>query len=155
MVGLGERTSIKAKIYRQPINMKQDRPNTQVVLIDIQYHDSINAFECWYGEHISYQEIEQRSYIEFKEIMFSNICREIKFRKYGRIGQVLTLKVDMLKHEIENFKKLLETNNIKLTHNWIISNITIIKDGNFNSNKKMLDDEEDVEINTYEDLEEF
>jgi len=136
--------------------MKQDRPNTQVVLIDIQYHDSMNAFECWYGEHISYQEIEQKSYIEFKDLMFSHICRDIKFRKYGRIGQVLTLKADMLKNEIDNFKNLLEEEKIKLTHNWIISNITIIKDGKFNSSKKMLEDEEEEdEYGSFDELEEF
>lgn len=136
--------------------MKQDRPNTQIVLIDIQYHDSINAFECWYGEHITYQEIEQKSYIEFKELMFNHICRDIKFRKYGRIGQVLTLKVDMLKSEIENFKNLLEAEKIRLTHNWIISNITIIKDGvQFNSNKKILDEEEEDEYGSYDEMEDF
>lgn len=134
--------------------MKQDRPQTQVVLIDLQYYDSLNAFECWYGEHISYQEIEQKSYIEFKELMFSFICREIKFRKYGRIGQVLTLKADMLTNEIENLKKLLEEEKIRLTHNWIISNITIIKDGNFNSFKKMLEEDES-DFSTYKDSEEF
>ncbi len=135
--------------------MKQDRPNTQVVLIDIQYNDSMNAFECWYGEHISYQEIEQKSYIEFKELMFCHICRDIKFRKYGRIGQVLTLKADMLKSEIENLKLLLESETIQMTHNWIISNITIIKDGKFNSSKKLLGDEEEDEYRTYDDVEEF
>lgn len=136
--------------------MKQDRPNTQIVLIDIQYNDSLNAFECWYGEHVTYQEIEQKSYIEFKEAIFSNICRNIKFRKYGRIGQVLTLKVDMLKSEIELLKHILETDSLKLTHNWVVSNITIIKDGKLDMSKKIVDDsEEESEIDSYEDLEEF
>lgn len=135
--------------------MKQDRPNTQIVLIDIQYNDSMNAFECWYGEHVTYQEIEQKSYIEFKESIFSNICRNIKFRKYGRIGQVLTLKVDMLKSEIELLKNLLETDKLKLTHNWVVSNITIIKDGKLDMSKKMIDDNEETEIDSFEDLEEF
>lgn len=143
--------------------MKQDRPNTQVVLIDLQYNDSLNAFECWYGEHISYQEIEQKSYIEFKELMFSFICRDIKFRKYGRLGQVLTLKADMLKIEIENFKKLLEDEKIKLTHNWVISSITLIKDGKFDINKKISDNNDDInnddndsDFDSFnEDLEEF
>lgn len=135
--------------------MKQDRPNTQIVLIDIQYHDSMNAFECWYGEHISYQEIEQKSYIEFKDLMFSLICRDIKFRKYGRIGHVLTLKADMLKGEIESFKNLLEQEKIRLTHNWIISNITIIKDGKFNPSKKILEEEEEDGYGSFDEMEEF
>lgn len=139
--------------------MKQDRPSTQIVLIDLQYFDSINAFECWYGEHISYQEIEQKSYIEFKDLIFAEICREIKFRKYGRIGQVLTIKADMLKIEIEKFKSLLEKEKIKLTHNWIISNITIIKDGSkFDINKKLLNEDEgvdDKDVDLIDESEEF
>lgn len=136
--------------------MKQDRPNTQVVLIDMQYFDSINAFECWYGDNISYQEMEQRSYIELKDIIFSRINRDVKFRKYGRIGQILTLKVDMLKWEIDKFVQMLKADDIKLTHHWIISNITIIKDNNFDSirpvdekfkeqNEDEIDDEYDLE----------
>ncbi len=136
--------------------MKQDRPNTQVVLIDIQYHDSINAFECWYGDHITYQEIEQKSYIELKELMFNHICRDIKFRKYGRIGQVLTLKADMLKNEIKNFKNLLESEQIQLTHSWIISNITIIKDEKqFNASQRILQEEEEDEYGSFDEMEEF
>lgn len=135
--------------------MKKERENTQVVLIDIQYQDSINSFECSYGDNITYQEIEQRSYIEFKEAMFSCICRDIKFRKYGRIGQVLTIKADMLKDEIEKFKLLLEKEKIRLIHNWIISNITIIKDGkkfeSSNKGKKYLNEEDDDESNDIDD----
>ena len=108
--------------------MKPDRPSTVCVLIDLQYYASMNVFEEWYGDHTSYQELEQSSYIEFKEIIFENISRGIKFRKYGRIGSVLTIKADMLKSEIEKFKKVLEKNDIKLVHGWIISNITIITD---------------------------
>lgn len=134
--------------------MKQDRPNTQVVLIDMQYRDSLNAFECWYGEHISYQEIEQKSYIELKELMFDRINRDIKFRKYGRIGQVLTLKVDMLKVEIDKFIRLLENDEIKLVHNWIISNVTIIKDNKFKANKtigeELIEENEDEMEENYD-----
>jgi len=134
--------------------MKQDRPNTQVVLIDMQYRDSLNAFECWYGEHISYQEIEQKSYIELKELMFDRINRDIKFRKHGRIGQVLTLKVDMLKVEIDKFIRLLENDEIKLVHNWIISNVTIIKDNKFKANKtigeELIEENEDEMEENYD-----
>ena len=130
--------------------MKKERDNTKVVLIDIQYEGSINSFECEYGEHISYQEIEQKSYIEFKEILFINICKDIKFRKYGRIGQVLTIKADMLTIEIDRLAKMLSKNEIKMVHNWIVSNLTIIRDSKKfeENNKKMkylseVDDEED------------
>lgn len=132
--------------------MKKERDNTKVVLIDIKYEHSLNFFECEYGEHIRYQEIEQKSYIEFKEILFINISRDIKFRKYGRLGQVLTIKADMLDDEIEKLKKTLEEDKIKMIHNWIVSNVTIItdsknfdeKNNKFLSNKdKSLDDEGD------------
>lgn len=108
--------------------MKPDRPSTMCVLIDLQYHASMNVFEEWYGEQITYQELEQSSYIEFKELIFESISRSIKFRKYGRIGNVLTIKADMLKPEIEKFKKILERNEVKLIHGWIVSNVTIITD---------------------------
>jgi hypothetical protein len=100
--------------------MKPDRPSTICVLIDLQYHSSMNAFEEWFGEQISYQELEQSSYIEFKEMIFEGISRGVKFRKYGRIGNVLTIKADMLKNEIDKFKKMLEKNDIKLVHGWVV-----------------------------------
>lgn len=108
--------------------MKSDRPNTITILIDIQYKSALNAFEEFYGENISYQEIEQESYVEFKEIMFEAINRNIKFRKYGRIGQILTIKADMTKEELEIFRGILDKNGIKMLHSWIVSNVTIITD---------------------------
>lgn len=133
--------------------MKPDRPSTICVLIDLQYYSSMNAFEEWYGEQMSYQELEQSSYIEFKEIMFESISRGIKFRKYGRIGNVLTLKADMLKGEIEKFKKMLDKNEIKLVHKWVVSNVTIITDkmpekGNMSDD----DDGEESDFNDFDDI---
>lgn len=130
--------------------MKPDRPSTICVLIDLQYYASMNAFEEWYGDHITYQELEQSSYIEFKELIFDSISRSVKFRKYGRIGNVLTVKADMLKVEIEKFKKLLEKNDIKLIHRWVVSNVTIITDKL--PEKGNLSDEEE---NEEEDFNEF
>ena len=94
--------------------MKPERHSTICVLIDLQYYASMNAFEEWYGDHVSYQELEQGSYIEFKEMIFEAISRGIKFRKYGRIGNVLTVKADMLKTEIEKFKKILVSGCMKI-----------------------------------------
>ena len=136
--------------------MKKERDNTKIVLIDIQYEGSLNAFECEYGDHVSYQEIEQRSYIEFKELLFVGICKDIKFRKYGRIGQVLTIKADMLSPEVEKLAIMLSKNEIKLIHNWTISNLTIITDSKkFEENNKKMkylsdesnDDDDDLETN--------
>lgn len=137
--------------------MKKERDNTSIVLIDIQYEGSINSFECEYGENISYQEIEQRSYIEFKELLFIEINKDIKFRKYGRIGQVLTIKADMLSPEIDKLAQMISNNQIKLMHNWIISNLTIITDSKKfeENNKKMknLSQENDEDEDENDDLE--
>ncbi len=138
--------------------MKKERDNTKVVLIDIQYEGSLNAFECEYGEFVSYQEIEQKSYVEFKDIMFESIHRDIKFRKYGRIGQVLTIKADMLNNEIDKLKIMLIQNEIKMLHNWIVSNVTIITDSKkFEENlKKSNQNSEEDELNDeseYDDIE--
>jgi hypothetical protein len=131
--------------------MKGDRPNTVTVLIDIQFRKSQNAFEEFYGDNISYQEIEQVSYVEFKEEVFEKINRNIKFRKYGRIGPVLTIKADMTKGEIESFRGILDRNEIKLLHNWMVSNVTIITD-------KLPDSaspEEDVDLDEKEENEDI
>jgi len=132
--------------------MKPDRPSTICVLIDLQYHSSMNAFEEWYGEQISYQELEQSSYIEFKDIIFEDISRGIKFRKYGRIGNVLTIKADMLKIEIDKFKKMLDKNTIKLVHGWIVSNVTIITDKMPDKGSISDDEDENSDFNEFEDI---
>lgn len=132
--------------------MKPERPSTICVLIDLRYHSSMNAFEEYYGDHITYQELEQESYIEFKEHIFEKISRGIKFRKYGRIGNILTLRADMLKLEIEKFKKMLEINDIKLIHKWIVSNVTIITDGLPEKGNLPEDEEENDSFNDFEDI---
>jgi hypothetical protein len=132
--------------------MKGERPNTTTILIDIRYYGSQNSFEEFYGENISYQEIEQSSYVEFKEEMFERINREIKFRKYGRIGPVLTIKADMTKNEVEAFRVILDRNEIKLLHNWIVSNVTIITDRLPDSSSSCEDDDDLGEKEENEDI---
>lgn len=107
--------------------MKPDRPETTPILIDIAYKNSLNEFEEVFGENVSYKEMEQRSYIEFKETVFETINEDIKFRKFGRLGNVLTIKAEMLEKEIETFKNMLEQNEIKFSVGWEIKEITIIK----------------------------
>jgi len=142
--------------------MKKERSNIKVILIDIQFHESLNEFEYQYGDFVSYKQMEQKSYIDFKEIMFENICRDIKFRKFGRFGKILTIKAEMLKSEIEKFRFLLENDQISIGFGWIISNVTIIKDNKINEQnskfKKIkssdLDDDEEEEEDE-EELESF
>ena len=57
--------------------MKPNRKNTKNVLIDLSYDGSMNEFEEFYGFSITYQELEQQSYIEFKEMMFEYINKKI------------------------------------------------------------------------------
>tara|TARA_R110002153_G_scaffold160692_5_gene313023 strand:+ start:541 stop:879 length:339 start_codon:yes stop_codon:yes gene_type:complete len=108
--------------------MKANRKDTKSVLIDLAYKGSMNEFEEFYGFAVTYQELEQQSYIEFKEIMFESINSKIKFRKYGRIGNVLTVRAEMYEEEIELFENLIQNNKIKTIYDWIVRGVTMIKE---------------------------
>lgn len=133
--------------------MKKERSNTKILLIDIQFYESLNEFEYQFGDSISYKQMEQKSYIDFKELMFDNICRDIKFRKFGRLGKILTIKAEMLKNEVEKFRELLEDDKLQISYGWIISNVTLIKENKIDEknnkfkklNSKDLDDEDEEE----------
>jgi len=112
--------------------MKPDRIDTTIVLIDIGYKSSLNKFEEVFGENISYKEMEQRSYVSFKEEMFEKLNKDIKFRKFGRIGLILTIKAEMQLEEIEQFKTILEEDTISLITEWVVKEVTIIKKQNQN-----------------------
>lgn len=131
--------------------MKPDRPDTKIILIDIQYKKSFNFFEEFYGESVSYQELEQKSYIEFKDLMFEKINKDIKFRKHGRIGYVLTIRAYMLEDEIAKLGKMWEKNEIMTIYGWIISNVTKITDDFID---KDIDDE-DEDSDSFEFNEDF
>jgi len=107
--------------------MKPSRKDTSIVLIDIQYNGSLNAFEEFYGENVSYQELEQSSYVEFKDLIFRKINKNIKFRKHERIGKVLTLRAYLLENEIRKISRILEKGEINLMYGWIVTNITKLK----------------------------
>ena len=145
--------------------MKPDRKNTKKILIDLAYKGSSNEFEEFYGYNITYQELEQQSYIEFKNIMFDNINKKIKFRKYGRMGPILTLKAYMYDSEIEIFENLINNNKIETIYGWIVKDVTLITNENDNLEESVFDGEsesggegeiiikEEIEnINTEEDL---
>ena len=108
--------------------MKPNRKNTENVLIDLAYKGSMNEFEEFYGFSVSYQELEQQSYVEFKDIMFETINPKIKFRKYGRIGNILTIRAEMYTEEIEKFENLIQNNKITTIYDWIVKDVTIIKE---------------------------
>tara|TARA_B100000963_G_C22619323_1_gene669056 strand:- start:25 stop:366 length:342 start_codon:yes stop_codon:yes gene_type:complete len=108
--------------------MKSNRKNTKNVLIDLAYQGSMNEFEEFYGFSVTYQELEQQSYIEFKDIMFESINGKIKFRKYGRIGNILTVRAEMYEEEIKTFEELIQNNKIKTIYDWVVKDVTIIKE---------------------------
>ena len=146
--------------------MKKERSNTKVILIDIQFYESLNEFEYQYGESITYKQMEQKSYIDFKELMFENICRDIKFRKFGRFGKILTIKAEMLKNEVDKFRILLEDEQLNIGYGWIISNVTIIKDNKINEQNSKFkkikssdlddeDEEEEDDVSVEDDVDNF
>lgn len=106
------------------------------ILLDLHYKFSTNYFEEFYGDSVSYVSIEQESYIDLKEMVFEQIGRGIKFRKFGREGNVLTIKMDISSSEYELFLKIFKEEEVedKLTgeikkrkfnflHDFEISNI--------------------------------
>ena len=126
--------------------MKAARKNTLPVLIDIKYQNHMNHFEETYGEHVKYTELEQKSYIELKEMIFEMISEDIKFRKFCRDSGALTVKADMLKTE---HKKLLElhentksykggpkVNMFDFLYKFEISKIKLMSKIDFERNKK-------------------
>ena len=87
--------------------MAKNRKSTIPVLIDIKYSYSMNRFEEFYGDCVTYAEIEQESYIDLKSMLFEKINPDIKFRKFNRENNTLTVKADMLDKEFTLLKDIL------------------------------------------------
>lgn len=149
--------------------MAKNRKNTIPILIDIRYAYSMNQFEEFYGDCVTYSEIEQESYIDLKTMVFEKVGAEIKFRKFYRENNSLTVKADMLEKEFDLFREILSGNVIsrekknihseeflkeKFTffHDFMISNVKIMTKEDLLKCKKTLqeDEEEVVEYNKNE-----
>jgi len=147
--------------------MEKSRKNTLPVLLDIKFDGSLNKFEETYGDHITYAEIEQESYIDLKNMVFEKINPKIKFRKFNREKNVLTLKVDMLDDEYQLLQDILNkkivnekaTNDIDLNpegkiimdrfnflHPFIISNHKIMTKEDLLKVKKVITQEDEIEM---------
>jgi hypothetical protein len=141
--------------------MAKNRKNTIPVLIDIRYAYSMNHFEEFYGDCVTYSEVEQESYIDLKMMVFEKVGDEIKFRKFYRENNSLTVKADMLEKEFNLFKEILSGNVIsrerknihneevlreKFTffHDFMISNVKIMTKEDLLKCKKNLQEEEEV-----------
>jgi len=92
--------------------MIKNRKGVLPILLDLHYSHPMNRFEEFYGDSVSYSEIEQQSYIDLKEMTFEKINRGIKFRKFGRYKKVLTLKMDITPKEYEMFLTLVREDEI-------------------------------------------
>lgn len=147
--------------------MTKSRKGTLPILLDLHYKFSSNSFEEFYGDGVSYSEIEQTSYIDLKEMVFEKIGKGVKFRKFGRNGRVLTIKMDILPREYELFLRIFNeedvdeefTNNIvrnplgrtryirfNFVHDFIISNIRDLTNEEIIKFKKTLTIESDDEV---------
>lgn len=102
------------------------------LLIDLVYGGTMNQFEEFYGESVSYQELEQKSYIELKDMLVSEIGR-IKFRKAREINTTkgLTCKLEMNKMQYDKFIGIYESKDKKVNsafsfiYGFKISNVRI------------------------------
>jgi len=143
--------------------MAKNRKNTIPILIDIRYAYSMNHFEEFSGDCVTYSEVEQESYIDLKTMVFEKVDPEIKFRKFYRENNSLTVKADMLEKEFDLFKDILSGNVIskekknihseeivkeKFTffHDFMISNVKIMtKEDLLKCKKTLQEDEDEVE----------
>ena len=147
--------------------MAKNRKSTLPILVDIKFNGSMNKFEETYGDHISYAEVEQESYIDLKGMIFEKINPNIKIRKFNRDKNVLTLKADMLDKEYQLLqdimaKKIIDdksTNDKKnnpegleimerfnFLHDFIISRVKIMTQEDLDKLKKnIILNEEEVE----------
>jgi hypothetical protein len=156
--------------------MAKNRKGTLPILIDLHYKYSINEFEEFYGDTVSYSEIEQTSYIDLKEMVFEKINRGIKFRKFGRNKRVLTVKMDIKPDEYEKFLSIfreeeideeatndLETNpdgivkynRFNFLHDFTISNIRDLTNEERIKFKKAVVEEEDEELVESDDVDDM
>lgn len=150
--------------------MAKNRKNTIPVLIDIKYAYSMNHFEEFYGDCVTYSEVEQESYIDLKTMVFEKIDPKIKFRKFYRENNSLTVKADMLEKEFTMFKDILNGNvlckdkkniyteelvkeRFAFFHDFTISNVKIMTKEDLLKCKKTLQEEDEEELSNYENNE--
>ena len=92
------------------------------LLLDIKYGGSRNEFEEFYGDAVSYQEIEQESYQDLK-MMVEGEVGKVKFRKARDISGAyfLTCKLEMEPKQYEIFISIIEGRevNLKKTNDFI------------------------------------
>lgn len=93
--------------------LRPAKPNVNL-LIDLVYDGAMNQFEEFYGDSVSYHELEQESYIELKSMLTSEIGK-IKFRKAREIvaPKGLTCKLEMSQPQYDKFIDIYKENEEK------------------------------------------
>jgi len=156
--------------------MEKNRKGTLPILIDLHYKYSSNEFEEFYGDTVSYSEIEQTSYIDLKEMVFEKISRSIKFRKFGRDKRILTVKMDIKPNEYDKFLSIfregeideeatndleanpdgiIKFNRFNFLHDFTISNIRDLTNEERVRFKKAIVEDEDEEMIESDDIDDI
>lgn len=156
--------------------MIKNRKGVLPILLDLHYMYSINRFEEFYGDSVSYSEIEQSSYIDLKEMVFEQINRGIKFRKFGRDKKILTVKMDVTPKEYETFLSIvredtideeatndldmnpegeIKYNRFNFLHDFTVSNIRDLTNAERIKFKKAIVESEEETPEMEEDIEEY
>lgn len=97
------------------------------VLVDLLYKKSMNDFEYWYGETVTYHEIEQESYIDMKEMLSNKVGSKFKVKKMRLIstGNTLTCRLIMSDYQYQKFISIYENRDkeLKFVHNFGIESL--------------------------------
>lgn len=98
---LGGMLKQKKQLFTTMIKSSKSNIN---ILIDLVYDGAMNQFDEFYGDSVSYHELEQQSYIELKSMLTTAIGR-MKFRKAREIiaPKGLTCKLEMSQNQYDKF----------------------------------------------------
>ena len=102
--------------------MKSEKGEIVKLLLDIKFNGSQNKFEEFYGDCVSYREVEQDSYQDLKFIVEEELGK-VKFRKARDISGdlFLTCKLEMREDQFKTFMSIYEGKEIDFdkTNNYI------------------------------------
>jgi len=77
-----------------------DKKQPIEALVDLEFDGSTNKFEEFYGDSVTYQQVEQESYIEFK-IMMNDFVGKVKFRKSREISRPSSLTCRLTMSDVQ------------------------------------------------------
>ncbi len=87
----------------------------------------MNDFEYWYGETVTYHEIEQLSYIDMKDMLTEKVGSKFKVKKMRLIstGNTLTCRLIMSDSQYNKFLSIYKNRDMELNfvHNFKIESL--------------------------------